>query len=206
MRSQYYGFVNAKTAIYCRDNNLRGTQKAASQELEIRRYCATRGWRDLEIYVDKASGGKTSRPGLDRLVKHMRAGKIARVVVHRLDRCGRSLTHFCNLIDEMNRLGVPLVCTSEGIDTSNDNPSAKAQWAVLSAVCRFERNLIRERVNSGLASARAKGVRLGRPPTLQRRRVDVVQLRKQGKGIREISRQLRMPVASVFKVLKAGAA
>jgi DNA invertase Pin-like site-specific DNA recombinase len=194
------------TAIYCRNSNIRGAQKADSQEIEIRRYCAARGWTDLEVYVDRASGGKTSRPGLDRLVKHMREGKIARVVVHTLDRCGRSLTHFCNLIDEMKSLGVPLICTSEGIDTSSDNPSAKAQWGVLTAVCRFERNLIRERVNSGLSSARKNGVRLGRPPTLQRRRVDVVQLRKQGKGIREISRQLRMPVASVFKVLKAGAA
>jgi DNA invertase Pin-like site-specific DNA recombinase len=196
--------MDIKTAVYCRNSNIRGKQKADSQEHEIRRYCAARGWTDLEIYVDKASGGKTSRPGLDRLVKNMREGKIARVVVHRLDRCGRSLTHFCNLIDEMNRLGVPLVCTSEGIDTSSDNPSAKAQWDVLSAVCRFERILIRERVNSGLASARKNGVRLGRPPTLQRRRGDVLELRGRGKGIREISRQLRMPVSSVFKLLKSG--
>lgn len=194
----------AQTAVYCRNNNLRGTQKPDSQELEIRRYCAERGWTDLEIYVDKAYGGKTSRPGLDRLVKNMKEGKVARVVVHRLDRCGRSLTHLCNLMDEMNRLGVPLICTSEGIDLSGDNPSADSQRAVLNAVCRFERNLIRERVNSGLASARKNGVRLGRPPTLHQRREDVLGLRSQGKGVREISRQLRMPVASVSKVLRSG--
>jgi DNA invertase Pin-like site-specific DNA recombinase len=192
--------------MYCRNNSLRGKQKADSQELEIRRYCAARGWTNLEAYVDKASGGRTSRPGLDRLVKHMREGKIARVVVQTLDRCGRSLTHFCNLIDEMNRLGVPLVCTAQGIDTGENNPAARYQLDVLKAVCEFERILIRERVNSGLTSARKRGVRLGRPSTLQLRRADVMELRKKGKGIREISRQLRMPVASVFKVVKAGTA
>lgn len=161
---------------------------------------------DLETYVDRMSGGKASRPELDRMLKDMRAGKIARVVCYKLDRCGRSLTHLCILIDEMNRLSVPLVCTSQGIDTSENNPCAKFQLDVLKAVCEFERNLIRERVNSGLAAARAKGVVLGRPATLPRRRDDVLELRKQGKGIREISRELKMPVSSVAKLLKASQA
>ncbi|HOX55613.1 MAG TPA: recombinase family protein [Candidatus Paceibacterota bacterium] len=191
-----------KTAVYLRVSTAKGTQKTDSQEYEVKRYCSARGWKDLEIYVDKLSGGKTSRPALDRMVKDMRDGKIARVVVFKLDRCGRSLTHLCLLIDEMNRLGVPLICTSQGIDTSENNPCAKFQLDVLKAVCEFERNLIRERVNAGLAAARAKGVRLGRPKTLQWRREDVLELRKQGKGIREIARELKMPVASVFKVVK----
>lgn len=185
-----------------RVSTAKGAQKTDSQEYEVKRYCDARGWTDLEIYVDKASGGKTSRPALDRMVKDMRDGKIARVVVYKLDRCGRSLTHLCLLIDEMNRLGIPLVCTSQGIDTSENNPCAKFQLDVLKAVCEFERNLIRERVNSGLAAARAKGVQLGRPATLNERRYEVLKLRDQGRGIREIARQLKMPVASVFKLAK----
>ena len=197
--------MNTKTAVYLRISTGKGAQKTDSQEYAIKRYCSARGWKVLEIYTDKMSGGKASRPELDRMVQDMRAGKVARVVVYKLDRCGRSLTHLCLLIDEMNNLGVPLICVSQGIDTSENNPCAKFQLDVLKAVCEFERNLIRERVNSGLAAARAKGVRLGRPATLQRRRADVLELRKQGKGIREISRELKMPVASVFKVLKATA-
>jgi DNA invertase Pin-like site-specific DNA recombinase len=194
--------VNSKTAIYLRISTGKGAQKTDSQEFEVNRYCAARGWTELETYVDKMSGGKASRPELDRMVQDMRAGKIARVVVYKLDRCGRSLTHLCLLIDEMNRLGIPLVCTSQGIDTSENNPCAKFQLDVLKAVCEFERNLIRERVNSGLAAAKAKGVTLGRPSTLDERRDEVMALRKQGCGIREISRQLKMPVASVAKVVK----
>jgi DNA invertase Pin-like site-specific DNA recombinase len=194
--------MNDRTAVYSRISAAKGAQKTDSQEFEVKRYCAARGWQDLEIYVDKLSGGKASRPELDRMVQDMRAGRIARVVCYKLDRCGRSLTHLCLLIDEMNRLGIPLICTSQGIDTSENNPCAKFQLDVLKAVCEFERNLIRERVNSGLAAARAKGVRLGRPATLQRRRDDVLELRDKGRGIREISRELKMPVASVFKLLK----
>jgi DNA invertase Pin-like site-specific DNA recombinase len=108
---------------------------------------------------------------------------------------GRSSAHLCVLLDEMGRLGIPLLCFTQGIDTSQDSPCAKFQLDVLKAVCEFERNLIRERVNSGLAAARAKGVTLGIPATLQRRRADVLELREQGKGVREVSRQLKMPVA-----------
>ncbi len=197
--------MNTKTAVYLRISTGKGAQKTDSQEYEVKRCCSARGWKDLEIYTDKMSGGKASRPELDRMVQDMRAGKVARVVVYKLDRCGRSLTHLCLLIDEMNQLGVPLICVSQGIDTSEHNPCAKFQLDVLKAVCEFERNLIRERVNSGLAAARAKGVRLGRPSTLNKRRYEVLKLREQGKGIREISRELKMPVASVFKVLKQAA-
>lgn len=194
--------MNSKTAIYARVSKADGSQKTDSQLHEVKRYCANRGWKNLEIYTDKASGAKTTRPALEKMLQDMRAGKIERVVCYKLDRCGRSLTHLCLLIDEMNRLGVPLVCTSQGIDTSENNPCAKFQLDVLKAVCEFERNLIRERVNSGLAAAKAKGVVLGRPATLPRRHDDVMELREQGKGIREIARELKMPVSSVFKVLK----
>jgi DNA invertase Pin-like site-specific DNA recombinase len=79
-----------------------------------------------------------------------------------------------------------------------EEPCAK----VLAAVYQFRRSLYSERVVSGLASARAKGVSLGRPKTLKWRRDDVLELRRQGKGIRQIARELRMPPASVFKLIK----
>ena len=120
----------------------------------------------LSIYYDRISSGRTSRPEQDCMVQNMRDGKIARVACYKLDRMGRSLTHLALIIDEMNRLQVPLICTSQGIDTSDNNPCGKFQLGVLMAVAEFEREIIRERVNSGLAVARAKGVRLGRPSTL----------------------------------------
>ena len=70
------------------------------------------------------------------------------------------------------------------------------------AVAEFEREIIKERVNSGLAAARANGVVLGRPASLQKRLVEVVALKNQGRGIRAIARELKMPVGSVFKLVK----
>jgi len=89
--------------------------------------------------MEKESGAETSRPELDRLMANLRAGRIERVVCFKLDRLGRSLTHLALVLDEMNRLRVPLVCTSQGIDTSDDNPAGKLQLGVLMAVAEFER-------------------------------------------------------------------
>ena len=191
--------VNTFTAVYIRVST-KG-QRADSQLRELRQYCKQRGWKKVEFFVDKISGEKSSRPELDRLVKELRSGLVERVVSYKLDRLGRSITHLCLLVDEMTRLGIPLICSSQGIDTTGSNPCGKFQLDVLKAVCEFERNLIRDRVNSGLAAARARGVRLGRPTTLHKRAGEVLALKKQGMGLRAISRELGMAVSSVHSVL-----
>ncbi len=132
----------------------------------------------------------------------IRAGKVGRVVVFKLDRLGRSLTHLALILDELQRLGVSLICTSQGIDTSGDNPAGRLQLGVLMAVAEFERSLIRERVNAGLRAAKGRGVKLGRPSTLTDRRGDVLRLKAQGIGLRETARRLELPASSVAKLLK----
>ena len=70
-------------------------------------------------------GAKASRPQLDRLMQDIRAGKMERLLVFKLDRLGRSLTHLALILDELNRLKVPLIASSQGIDTSDDNPAGR---------------------------------------------------------------------------------
>ena len=125
------------------------------------------------------------------------------MVCYKLDRLGRSLTHLALILDEMTRLGVPLICTSQGIDTSGDNPAGRLQLGVLMAVAEFERDLIKERVNAGLRAAKIRGVKLGRPGTLEGRREDVMRLKKAGMGLRAIGRELKMPPSSVSKILSS---
>ncbi|MFT5498605.1 MAG: DNA invertase Pin-like site-specific DNA recombinase [Kiritimatiellia bacterium] len=149
------------------------------------------------------SGAKTSRPELDRMVGDLRAGKVERVVVYKLDRLGRSLPHLAILLEEMNRLKIPLIVTSQGIDTSEDSPVGQLQLGVLMAVAEFERSIIRERTLAGLEAARERGVTLGRPPTLKRRKAEVTKLKAAGVGIREIGRRLKMPPSSVHAIIKA---
>jgi DNA invertase Pin-like site-specific DNA recombinase len=100
-------------------------------------------------------------------------------------------------------LDTPPVCSSQGIATSGDNPCGKFQLDVFKAVCEFERNLICDRANASLAAARAKGVRLGRPTSLHKRAGEVLALKKQGMGLRAISRELGMAMSSVHSVLAA---
>ncbi|MDR3409511.1 MAG: recombinase family protein [Formivibrio sp.] len=192
----------SKTAIYVRVSTNNGSQTTDSQLNEVKKYCELRGWTETEVFEDHVSGGKASRPALDRMVKLMRSGMLARVVCWKLDRLGRSLTHLALVLDEMTNLQVALICSSQGIDTSNGNPVGKFQLGVLMAVAEFERAIIKERVNAGIAAARNRGVRLGRPATLDKRRDEVMELKAKGLGLRAIARELTMPVASVFKVLK----
>jgi DNA invertase Pin-like site-specific DNA recombinase len=191
------------TAVYVRIST--DHQRPDSQQDELNRYCAQRGWSNIAYYIDRISGAKASRPELDRLVRDMRAGKVERVVVYKLDRLGRSLTHLALILDEMNRLNVPLVASSQGIDTSHDNPVGRLQLGVLMAVAEFERGLIRERVNAGLAAAKSRGVRLGRPETINGRTAEVVKLKGTGLGLRAIARKLGMAPSSVYKALQLAA-
>ncbi|MCI0538446.1 MAG: recombinase family protein, partial [Verrucomicrobiales bacterium] len=130
----------------------------------------------------------------------VRRGRLQMVICFKLDRLGRSLAHLAQIVAELSTHRVALVCTSQGIDTSDTNPAGRLQLGVLMAVAEFERELIRERVLAGIAAAKASGKRLGRKEKLSKRAPDVKALVQQGKGTREISRLLKMPVGSVCKV------
>lgn len=189
--------MNKRTAVYIRVST--SNQRTDSQEQELSAYCRQRGWENPAFYTDRVSGATTTRPELDRLLQDMRSGKVERVVVFKLDRLGRSLTHLAHVIDEMSRLRVPLVASSQGIDTSEANPAGRLQLNVLLAVAEFERGIIKERVNAGLAAARKRGVRLGRPPMDREQAAKVKELRGSGMTFRAIAEQLGMKLASVHK-------
>lgn len=178
-------------------------QNHASQLREARAYVRRR-WPKAEIveYLEKASGARFSRKGLDELMTQVRQGRVDVLVVYKLDRLGRSLQHLAQLIGEFEAHGTALVATSQGIDTSESNPAGRLQMHVLAAVAEFERSVIRERINAGLAAARERGVKLGRPRTLDRYITAVTTLRRKGTSGRKIARKLNIPMGSVFAILK----
>jgi DNA invertase Pin-like site-specific DNA recombinase len=191
-----------RTAIYTRVSTDR--QSHDSQLTELHDYCGRRGWLNVTEHRDVISGAKFTRQGLDRLMADVRRRRLDVVVCFKLDRLGRSLPHLAQLVAELAAHGVALVCTSQGIDTSNDNPAGRLQLGVLMAVAEFEREIIRERVNAGLRAAKARGVRLGRPATNGVHSEPIRRLLAAGKGIRAIARDLGLPVASVHKLARNG--
>jgi DNA invertase Pin-like site-specific DNA recombinase len=106
------------------------------------------------------------------------------------------------MIAEFTAHNTALVVPEQGIDTSTANPAARLQLNVLGAVAEFEREIIRERVNDGIAAAKARGVRFGRPRALDAHRGDIARLRTTGLSCQTIAMQLDIPVGSVFQVIR----
>ena len=178
-------------------------QNHDSQLREVRGYIRRR-WPKAEVadYLDKVSGAKFSREGLDALMADVRRGRIDVLAVYKLDRLGRSLQHLAQLIGELERHGTALVVSSQGIDTSESNPAGRLQMHVLAAVAEFERSVIVERINAGLDAARERGTKLGRPRTLDRHISSVAKLSRRGLSGRKIAAKLNIPEGSVFAVLR----
>src|SRR6266545_1667151 len=111
------------------------------------------------IFTDTASGAKTDRPGLDQALRFVRAGET--LVVWRLDRLGRSLKHLIETISQLNDRGIGFRSVQENIDTTTSG--GKLIFHMFGALAEFERDLIRERTQAGLAAARTRGRKGGRP-------------------------------------------
>jgi putative DNA-invertase from lambdoid prophage Rac len=190
-----------RIAVYGRVST--DAQSHASQLREVRSVLRRR-WPKAEVkeYLDKTSGARFSREGLDAMMLEVRKGRVDILAVYKLDRLGRSLQHLAQLLGEFERHGTALVATSQGIDTSETNPAGRLQMHVLAAVAEFERSVIIERINAGLAVARERGVRLGRPRTLDKHYAAVAKLSRRGLSGRKIAAQLKIPAGSVFAVLK----
>ena len=143
-----------RIALYARVST--GEQTVAPQLDVLREYAERRGFENVEVYEDPAmSGARARRPGLDRLMKDARRRRIDAIAVVRLDRLGRSIRHLLNLAAELDALGVDLMVTDQGIDTST--PAGRLLFNVLAAIGEFERDLIRERTLAGVAAAKRRG-------------------------------------------------
>jgi DNA invertase Pin-like site-specific DNA recombinase len=187
-----------KIALYLRVSTDR--QTTDSQAVELRDYCARRGWTDFKEYSDTSSGAKFSRDGLDALMRDVRRHRIDAVVAYKLDRLGRSLPHLAQMIGEMTAHRVAVIIPAQGIDTSASNPASQLQLNILMAVAEFEREIIRERVNSGLRAAKARGARLGRPSTLVKHLPRVQMLLRSGASISAIAREVGLAYSSAHKL------
>jgi len=175
-------------------------QRHDSQIAAVREYCARR-WGDtavVTVIADMASGAKISREGLDRVMHLVRHNKVDVVACFKLDRLGRSLPHLAQIITELDQHNVAIVATSQGLDTNQDSPAGRLQMHVLMAVAQFERSLIVERVRAGQAAARAKGVKFGRPATLDQHKGMVTDLLRSGWTCRRIASEKDIPLGSVF--------
>jgi len=180
-----------------------GEQSSESQRTQLQEYCERRGWRQrVGWFSDVGSGAKRDRGALGVLMEEVREGTVDILLTWKIDRLARSLNHLAQIIAELQTHKVALVCPSQGIDTTDGNPCAQFQLNILAAVAQFERELITERVNAGLAAARQRGTRLGRPATPGAMRVRAMELRSAGRSASEISEILKLPYSTVTELFR----
>ena len=126
-----------------------------------------------KIHVEKASGKSSNRPELEKAMNYLRKGDT--LVVWRLDRLGRSMKHLIELITQLEEKGIGFRSLTEAMDTTTSG--GKLIFHIFGALAEFERNLIQERTQAGLAAARARDRRGGRPYALDdKKRVTAVRM------------------------------
>jgi DNA invertase Pin-like site-specific DNA recombinase len=188
-----------RVALYGRVST--AEQNAAMQIEELRAYCIRRQWEIVEEFIDSGvSGSKESRPALNRLLADAKRRRFDTVLVYRYDRFARSLRQLVNALAEFDALGIHFVSLHEGVDTST--PNGRLVFGIFASIAEFERELIRGRVRSGLAAAKARGTRIGRPNS----DVDVVriaQLHASGVSWREIERMVGVSASTARRSLSA---
>jgi DNA invertase Pin-like site-specific DNA recombinase len=170
------------------------------QLAELREYSTRRGRTVTGEYVDEGvSGARERRPALNRLWEDCHKRRVDAVVVYRYDRFARSLRQLVNALEEFRAMGIEFVSLHEGVDTST--PNGRLVFGIFASIAEFERELIRSRVRSGLASAKAKGKRLGRPrATVDAKQVAI--LRAAGASWRVVSQQLGIGVGTACRALQ----
>jgi len=163
--------------LYVRVSTNDGRQDTKLQENELRTLAAKRGWRIFKVYRDCESGAVRHRAGLDELWRDCRHGKLDVVAVWSLDRLARSLKQLIESLEEFRRLKVDFVSLKQdGMDTTTS--SGRLLFHVVASVAEFERELIRERVVAGMAEARRRGRRIGRPKKKEFSALEVEEIRK----------------------------
>jgi DNA invertase Pin-like site-specific DNA recombinase len=204
-----------RVAIYLRVST--GEQTTANQRRELEAVAKHNGWEVVARFEDKGvSGakGRDKRPGFDALLKGVTRREFDLVAAWSVDRLGRSLQHLVETLGDLNATGTDLYLHQQALDTST--PSGRALFQMCGVFAEFERAMIRERVNAGLARAKADGVTLGRPRLEQRdatgkpldaesakKAATIIAMRAKGVGIRKIASELGVGVGTVLRLTRS---
>jgi DNA invertase Pin-like site-specific DNA recombinase len=180
-------------------------QTVENQRQALTATCEARGWHIVEEFTDNGvsgSKGREKRPGFDKLIKAATRRQIDVVAAWSVDRLGRSLQDLVGFLSELNAVGCDLYLERQAVDTTT--PAGRALFQMLGVFAEFERSIIVERVAAGIARARVKGTKSGKPigrPVVGRHRIDQVreELAK-GTGILKTARIVGVGVSVVQRV------
>ena len=185
-------------ALYARVNN--DGQDPEVQLMALRAHAVNRCWTITGEFIDQGySGAKEKRPALDQLMNTAWSGSVQAVLVWRFDRFARSVKHLITALEQFRSLNVNFISFQEQFDTST--PIGQAMFTIIAVMAQLERDIIRERVRAGLAVAKARGKRLGRP-SVRVNQQELRSLQTSGLSLHEMARQLHCSRSTVRRRLK----
>ncbi len=187
-----------RVAIYARVSTR--DQSTERQVRELRKHAKARGWEVACVVQEHVSGAADNRPKRDEVLAMARKREIDGILVLTLDRWGRSIKDLVLTMDELKSLGVAFVCPGL-VDMTT--PMGRMMAHLVGAMAEFEKELIRERVLSGLANARAKGRVGGRPRTEPSKLQDGLALLRRGKSFNEAAREMGVSVSTLVRAKRA---
>ena len=195
--------LGQSAALYCRVSS--ADQTCARQEADLRAYAQKAGYTVVGIWKETASGTKDDRAERQKVLALAQARRIDVILVTELTRWGRSMLDLCHTLQDLQAWGVSLVAQT-GLQFDLRSAQGKLIASLMAALAEFERDLLRERVRSGMAAARTRGVVFGRRPG-QRIKADryatkVLQLVDEGQSYREISHRLGLSKNTVLAIVK----
>jgi len=189
-----------RVVIYARVSTEK--QVLDNQLNELRQVAINNQWEIVDEYVETVSGakGRSRRKEFDRLLKDSLRGKYDLIMSWDVSRLGRSLKDLVHFMEDIQEKDIDLYLHANGIDTGTS--SGRAMFAMMGVFSQFEREMIRERINAGLARAKAEGKKLGRPTNYNSgMKQSIKLLREGGMAIQQIARNLEIGVGTVYKAL-----
>lgn len=176
-------------------------QTVENQERDLREVAARAGWQVVRVYKDEGlsgSKGRDRRPAFNAMLNAMVRREFDMVATWSVDRMGRSLQDLVSTLNEMRSVNCDLFILKQNLDTTT--PSGRLMFQMVGAFAEFERAMIIERVNAGLAVARSKGKKLGKPP-VPPEKVDAIRAElAKGTGILKVGRMFSVGTPTVQKI------
>ncbi len=188
-----------RVALYVRVSTK--DQTTEHQRRELNEVAERAGWNVVATFCDEGvSGakGRDRRPGLDALLKAVTQRKVDMVAAWSVDRLGRSLKDLVETLGDLQSAGADLYLHKQALDTST--PAGRAMFQMLGVFAEFEREMMLERVQASMETARANGKQIGRPKVAEEVEAGIAAMLAQGTGKLKIARTLRVGVSTVQRV------
>ena len=191
-----------QVAIYCRVST--DDQCCERQERDLKAFARRSGHKIVAVFKETASGADDDRPERKKVMALARAREIEAILVTELSRWGRSTQDLVQTLDDLHGWKVS-VLAQNGLSFDLSTSTGKLMRTIMAGLAEFERDLIRDRVKSGLAAARARGVKLGRqhgqrPSDKKAKRV--LAMRKDGLSCRLIGRNVGLSKNTVMEIVR----